>query len=1026
MFGQSLLSAFGSAACTTDTDQLFTTDVQTTSLATYQLNNATTSIPSNTYPGTASNITYAAGEFGNAAVFNGSNSSILATSPTQGNTDASYSFWIKTPTILSYNNTNPNYPVFGQVSDALRNPFSIYWYASTTSGKMAFTIWRCFNNQIWYATGYFTDFEFTYVANTWYHIVITYTASDKSCRNYVNGTQIGAAPTLTLLGSNFTIGTQMKLGSYNNNLGVPFNGSLDQIRIFNSVLSQAAVTALYNETTTTATYPYVTTEVANPNSVAYYKMSDATDQLGNYNGTASNVNFNTEGKFGFAGAFNGLATSSTSYIDISSSTTSTNCTVSFWFNTTIKNSSNANILNAGGSSSSNTGFSIRRNSSGFLNIGFTKGAAGNTQTFTGATDITDGIWHNVVLSMASDNTFVFYLDGSSHLSGTRTNFIGSQSQNLSYNRFGTDTGTVGANSFEGSIDQIRIYDSAISAANVTTLYNEIECPAVAVTNAFNTVLYTGNGGTQSVTGTGFKPDLSWVKNRNTAGNNHNLADSIRGVNNVIQSNLTAAQYFNSTYQFNSFDTDGITVTDDAAGNWGFNGNNETYVSWNWKAPLANLSTSFNGSSSYISVPNSAGNNMSTFSVSFWFKTSGQAGTLINNGGADSSQRGWYIAILSTGFLRFTTSTSGNADAYGTTNYADNSWHNVVLIYTAGLSNASPYNIYVDGNSTPEISGTDGRFTTTSTQPLTIGRFARTSIGFFNGSIDQIRIFDTTLSASEVSDLYAEPAASNNTLNYPAGAGCIAAYPLETDAVDLSGNYNGTPSNVTFSQPGYLTQNTEGTITSTVAANVDAGFSILKYTGNGSTAQQSYGHGLSSAPELLMTKNIDTATQGTNSWVVGGTLLGNGGYMFLNGANAKSTASSYNGNKVPDSEVIYTSGTSDLVGNQNGINFITYAFHSVSGYSKVGSYIGTGVTGNAQYIGFEPAFLLVKRTSSTSDWYMIDNKRNPSNPRNSWLNANSNVAEYTPSHGVDFSSNGFSFISTDLNGTGQSWIFLAIA
>ena len=74
--------------------------------------------------------------------------------------------------------------------------------------------------------------------------------------------------------------------------------------------------------------------------------------------------------------------------------------------------------------------------------------------------------------------------------------------------------------------------------------------------------------------------------------------------------------------------------------------------------------------------------------------------------------------------------------------------------------------------------------------------------------------------------------SNNTLNYPAGAGCIAAYPLQTDAVDLSGNYNGTPSNVTFGQPGYLTQNTDGTITSTVATNVDAGFSIVKYTGNG--------------------------------------------------------------------------------------------------------------------------------------------------------------------------------------------------
>jgi len=72
MFGQSLLSAFGSAACTTDTDQLFTTDVQTTSLATYQLNNAATSIPNNTYPGTVTGtVTYPAGVFGDCIKLTG-------------------------------------------------------------------------------------------------------------------------------------------------------------------------------------------------------------------------------------------------------------------------------------------------------------------------------------------------------------------------------------------------------------------------------------------------------------------------------------------------------------------------------------------------------------------------------------------------------------------------------------------------------------------------------------------------------------------------------------------------------------------------------------------------------------------------------------------------------------------------------------------------------------------------------------------------------------------------------------------
>ena len=220
------------------TDTVADTAYPVTNIAYYKLDSNANDSSGNGYNGTATNITYGNGRFNEAANFNGSNSSILATSPTQGNTDASYSFWIKTPTILSYVGSQPSYPVFGQVSDASRNPFSIYWYASTTSGKMTFTMWRCFNNEIWYAQGYLTDFDFTYVANTWYHIVITYTASNKSCKNYVNGNQIGGAPTLSLLASGQSTGTQMKLGSYNNNQGIPFNGSIDQIRIFSSALAR--------------------------------------------------------------------------------------------------------------------------------------------------------------------------------------------------------------------------------------------------------------------------------------------------------------------------------------------------------------------------------------------------------------------------------------------------------------------------------------------------------------------------------------------------------------------------------------------------------------------------------------------------------------------------------------------------------------------------------------------------------------------------------------------------------------------
>ena len=271
---------------------------------------------------------------------------------------------------------------------------------------------------------------------------------------------------------------------------------------------------------------------------------------------------------------------------------------------------------------------------------------------------------------------------------------------------------------------------------------------------------------------------------------------------------------------------------------------------------------------------------------------------------------------------------------------------------------------------------------------------------------------------------------------PNGTSAESTQPNTLQSFDSNGFTTGPDNNTnlnnttyvawTWKAGGQAVSNTEGTITSQVSANVDAGFSILKYTGNGNTAQQSYGHGLSSAPELLITKNIDTATQGTNSWVVGGTLLGNGGYMLLNSTNAKSTASSYNGNKVPDSEVIYTSGTSDLVGNQNGINFITYAFHSVDGYQKVGSYTGTGSTGNVVTTGFQPRFVIIKRTNSAADWLMYDYER--TNTYKPYLLANSSAAEDNrASNDLDFVSTGFELLGSGggTNGSSDTYIYLAI-
>ena len=285
----------------------------------------------------------------------------------------------------------------------------------------------------------------------------------------------------------------------------------------------------------------------------------------------------------------------------------------------------------------------------------------------------------------------------------------------------------------------------------------------------------------------------------------------------------------------------------------------------------------------------------------------------------------------------------------------------------------------------------------------------------NGTMGQVRIFNDALTASEVADLYAEPAASNNTLNYPAGAGCIAAYPLQTDAVDLSGNYSGASSNVTFGQPGYLTSNTDGAIPSTVAVNDAAGFSVVKYTATGTTA--TVGHGLSSAPELILSKTTSAAYD----WLVYAAPVGATKQMQLDSSAAASTSGFMN-NTAPTSSV-YTVASGNNLNYANGDVNVAYCFTSIPGYSKIGSYVGNG-SSQTLYTGFAVKFVLIKSTTSSQNWMMYDSTRGG----NKYLIADLAGAEGTSgSNLVTFNSNGFSVSNSNSeNQSGQTFIFLAIA
>jgi hypothetical protein len=109
--------------------------------------------------------------------------------------------------------------------------------------------------------------------------------------------------------------------------------------------------------------------------------------------------------------------------------------------------------------------------------------------------------------------------------------------------------------------------------------------------------------------------------------------------------------------------------------------------------------------------------------------------------------------------------------------------------------------------------------------------------------------------------------------------------------------------------------------------------------------------------------------------------------------------------------------------------IAYCFADVKGFSKFGSYTGNGnADGTFVYTGFKPAFVMFKRTDSTSNWTMLDTKRSPFNLMKKELYANLGNSEAENSRDIDCLSNGIKIrsSSTEINGSGATYIYMAFA
>ena len=214
----------------------------------------------------------------------------------------------------------------------------------------------------------------------------------------------------------------------------------------------------------------------------------------------------------------------------------------------------------------------------------------------------------------------------------------------------------------------------------------------------------------------------------------------------------------------------------------------------------------------------------------------------------------------------------------------------------------------------------------------------------------------------------------------------------------------------------------GTITpSGYSISTTAGQSIIAYTGTGSAG--TIPHGLGKTPDMILVKETSNAT----NWAVYTTIVGKSNFLILN--TDASEASTSNWNSTLPTSSLFSIGAGGQV-NTSGRTYVAYCFANIPGYSKAGSYVGTGnADGVFVYTGFRPAMVIVKDTNNNEDWWMVDYKRSAYNLTDKIITPDQNIAEVQDTgYFGDMVSNGFKMKSTNVsfNASGNYFTYLAFA
>jgi hypothetical protein len=440
--------------------------------------------------------------------------------------------------------------------------------------------------------------------------------------------------------------------------------------------------------------------------------------------------------------------------------------------------------------------------------------------------------------------------------------------------------------------------------------------SIIANDEFDTVLYTGNGSTQTISLSNIDSgvDFIWSKNRDSA-YGHHISNTVSGIGNELYSNSTSAEVVANLYSNltnNSFDVSGDN-----------NSNAQNYVAWCASLPNDNLGSE-----------------------------------LITNGTFDTDLSGW--------------TTSGTTSV------------------ESGRGKIETDSGYINQQITTEI-----------------GKRYIATADIENGTASLVFKVGTTLDGFEYERII------YSTDNQVEKAQIIFTATTTTTYVGVSvggsGDFVGYIDNASVKE-----LDTTGTIPSYAKSSSFMSVGIFGGTG----AIGTVGAGITfSGEDLIIFKNRDAIER----WAVYHSAVGNTKALSLNETGTGYTDVGYFNNTSPSGTTFTVGANTNVNANSNSISFI--AFTSVEGKCKVGSYTGTGASGNVVDCGFEPAWVMIKCTTGAQDWEIYDTTRGDSKI----LYPNLSSSESTDSNRVSLTTVGFTLDGTTqgVNGNGDSYIYLAI-